>query len=387
MTFLLISLLALGLVVPTVAVPSAYGVLIDIGHVTGTVGQQVDLPVSISTEGADVNGVQLTIRPGPKARVAARNGHPACSVNPTIHREGTSFQFRPPGCTPGQTCGDVLALVLTLQPPADPLPDGVTLFTCALDVLGSGPGTIECLAPGASDLFDTALDVVCDNGRVFGEPGTPPPTATQSPTPTPEPCVGDCNGSGAVAIDELILAVRIALGDSPMSACLAIDDDRNGEVTIGELVRAVANALGGCIATPRTPTPTRTPTPLTSCPFGFNQDFRGQQCLFRGYWTGPFCRGDALYAAVGGNGRAVFVVLDLDPGATLLATPYGASRGYAHASLNGWADASNRITGLTGQIAYLNDGQLEIAPTRSPFTIDDCAFEYYRAEFVRVLSE
>ena len=70
-------------------------------------------------------------------------------------------------------------------------------------------------------------------------------------------CAGDCNGDGAVAIGDLILAVRIVLGDAPLDQCLAADVNDNGAVAINELIIAVRNGLRGC---PPTPIPTSTPT-------------------------------------------------------------------------------------------------------------------------------
>jgi hypothetical protein len=49
-----------------------------------------------------------------------------------------------------------------------------------------------------------------------------------------------------VTISELIVAVNIALGDLPISACPAIDANGSGEVTIEELIQAIANAQRGC---------------------------------------------------------------------------------------------------------------------------------------------
>ncbi len=71
-------------------------------------------------------------------------------------------------------------------------------------------------------------------------------------------CPGDCNGDGAVTIDELILGVRISLGDAALAACPAFDATPDGVLRIDELVRGVAAASDGC---PATPTPSRTPTP------------------------------------------------------------------------------------------------------------------------------
>jgi hypothetical protein len=83
-------------------------------------------------------------------------------------------------------------------------------------------------------------------------------------------CAGDCDGSGAVSVSELITGVRISLGGAPLSDCVAFDATPDGELRIAELVMAVGNALGGCppepTATPTVPptladSPTVTPTP------------------------------------------------------------------------------------------------------------------------------
>ena len=59
-------------------------------------------------------------------------------------------------------------------------------------------------------------------------------------------CQADCNGDGTVSIAELITAVRIALGDLPLSSCAAVDTDGSGGVAVNELVGAVTKALDGC---------------------------------------------------------------------------------------------------------------------------------------------
>jgi len=59
-------------------------------------------------------------------------------------------------------------------------------------------------------------------------------------------CGGDCNGDFRVAIDELVRGVGIALGATPVSACVSFDVDADGAVSIDELVGAVNAALGGC---------------------------------------------------------------------------------------------------------------------------------------------
>lgn len=72
----------------------------------------------------------------------------------------------------------------------------------------------------------------------------------------PAACAGDCDGSGAVAIDELVRLVTIALGDAPASACAAGDANRDGAISIDEILSAILRALEGCAAPP-TPAPCR----------------------------------------------------------------------------------------------------------------------------------
>jgi apolipoprotein N-acyltransferase len=74
---------------------------------------------------------------------------------------------------------------------------------------------------------------------------TPPclPTATPTPLATPVPRFGDCNGNGVVTIDDLVVAVNVALGVD--ASCPAADLDGDGRITIAELIRVIANALEG----------------------------------------------------------------------------------------------------------------------------------------------
>lgn len=84
-------------------------------------------------------------------------------------------------------------------------------------------------------------------------------------------CPGDCNGNGAVTVDELVAGVRIALGTVTIDVCDPIDTSGEGAVTVDELVAAVGHALSGCpgegTPTP-SPTVTTTPTPTPTTPAG-----------------------------------------------------------------------------------------------------------------------
>ncbi|HEY0300524.1 MAG TPA: hypothetical protein VGC36_04285, partial [Rhizomicrobium sp.] len=64
----------------------------------------------------------------------------------------------------------------------------------------------------------------------------------------PLQCAGDCNANRSVTVDELVLAVNIALGSLPSSACDVLDANENGQVSIDEIISAVTAALNGCPA-------------------------------------------------------------------------------------------------------------------------------------------
>jgi len=64
----------------------------------------------------------------------------------------------------------------------------------------------------------------------------------------PVACIGDCHGEGSVTIDEILIMVNIALGNSPVSGCMAGDANCDGSVTVDEIVTAAINALDGCPA-------------------------------------------------------------------------------------------------------------------------------------------
>ncbi len=77
-------------------------------------------------------------------------------------------------------------------------------------------------------------------------------------------CVGDCNGSGDVTINELIVMVNIALGTQDVSACEAGDANMDGMITVNEIIAGVNNSLNGC------------PPPMGTCGDGVTGT--GEEC-------------------------------------------------------------------------------------------------------------
>lgn len=84
-----------------------------------------------------------------------------------------------------------------------------------------------------------------------------------------EICTGDCDANGEVTVDEIVIAVNVALGNADADECAAADVNADGSVTVDEILNAITHALNGCavpstLTPPAAPTPTATVTPTLS---------------------------------------------------------------------------------------------------------------------------
>lgn len=61
-------------------------------------------------------------------------------------------------------------------------------------------------------------------------------------------CVCDCNRDGHVTVEEIVRSVSIALGTSFLATCPQADPNNDRMVTVEEIVQAVNNGLNGCPA-------------------------------------------------------------------------------------------------------------------------------------------
>jgi hypothetical protein len=151
-------------------------------------------------------------------------------------------------------------------------------------------------------------------------------------------CPGDCNGDGEVRINEVMTAVGIALGSSPVGDCAVIDSNADGQVTIAEIVTATNALLSGCPAvtpsatggtiTTATPTdtaialatPTATPTATANQPPSLAAPF-----VYRGIALQPIARPLGATDPGGGEvacaGDALLAGMTLDPDNVLRWTP------------------------------------------------------------------
>jgi len=211
----------------------APSVTFAVGTAYGAPGTTVGVDVTLSAPGNEsVVTTQNCIGLTHAAPVIAdAGGNPTCAVNPAIHKDASSFVFTPSGCTVGVDCAQACASIFALDN-MDPIPDGATLYSCALriaDDTESDRYPLVCSEPVASDPDGKRLGAQCTDGTV--DVGI---------------CVGDCNGDGSVTVDELVLGVDIALGTIEGTQCPRLDRNADGKVTIDELVVAVSNALNGC---------------------------------------------------------------------------------------------------------------------------------------------
>jgi hypothetical protein len=72
-------------------------------------------------------------------------------------------------------------------------------------------------------------------------PGTP------TSTPTQGRCVGDCDNSGRVQVNELVTGVNIALDRAELDACPQFDNNASSSIEVNELVLGVNSLLRGCV--------------------------------------------------------------------------------------------------------------------------------------------
>jgi hypothetical protein len=59
-------------------------------------------------------------------------------------------------------------------------------------------------------------------------------------------CQGDCNADGAVSSDDLLQDMLLGLGMTTTGSCASVDVNRNGIITVDELLGAVDAAVEGC---------------------------------------------------------------------------------------------------------------------------------------------
>ncbi len=211
-----------------------------LGSAEGRAGDtvQIDVTLALLDQTAKIAGVQVDFGFDPATPVAvSQGGAPDCTVNGSISLDVQSFVFTPSGCTPGDDCTGVHALVLSVDNET-PIPDGALLFTCAVSIgaeTGAGVYPITAGEMLGSDPDGVPVSVIGSDGAI-----------TVDETPPPPACAGDCDASGDVSINELLVGVNILINGAALDLCPAMDTNGDGSITVNELVQAVNVALGTC---------------------------------------------------------------------------------------------------------------------------------------------
>ncbi len=114
--------------------------------------------------------------------------------------------------------------------------------------LGPGAPVIDSIRiEWPSGIVQSVSGPPIDTLQRLTEPeGSCAPGPICDPTPTPAVCAGDCDRDGRVTIADVVTMVAIALDEAPVSQCPAGDTDRSGSIGIAEVIVAVAHALTGC---------------------------------------------------------------------------------------------------------------------------------------------
>ena len=171
---------------PTLPTPPAN--FIVAGDVSGSPGASVQLSVSLRAR-ARIQGVQndITFVSGVFG-IDASDGKPDCSVNPDIQKDGTTFEFLPPGCASGSTCTGIRATVLSFAN-LYPIADASVLYTCVISIRANanvGDYPLVISNPLASDPNGEFVSIAAQDGTVHVSlAGAPTATPTVTPTVTP----------------------------------------------------------------------------------------------------------------------------------------------------------------------------------------------------------
>jgi len=127
--------------VPAPAAATGGGPNLALSGARGEPGSTVTVTATLNTGGASIAGTQNDIVYDPTQVVIAQTaaGKPDCRPNQQIGKEGTAFNFLPPGCH-GDGCTSMRALVLSLSN-VQPIPNGSALYSCRVQIMkGAKPG-------------------------------------------------------------------------------------------------------------------------------------------------------------------------------------------------------------------------------------------------------
>lgn len=136
---------------------------------------------------------------------------------------------------------DGASQTLIFDPGSSATPSFLGEYAGAPTVYSLGSDPCPNAASGILDefhIYDTAL------------PPAQVTTVMNDPSPCPPVCVGDCAGNLRVTVNEILIMVNLALGNTGALSCAAGDANADGQIRVNEILAAVNNVLNGC---PRAP--------------------------------------------------------------------------------------------------------------------------------------
>jgi YVTN family beta-propeller protein len=157
------------ILIPTPPLPS-----LEVSSATGAPGEQVEISVTLHPQGRSIAGVQNNLSvSAPLRMMAAEDGRPACTVNPSLKKEGF-FAFEPSGCSPEKDCDGLIAIVFALDN-LEAISGNPVVYTCQVAIAANAaPGQYEIslTQPFASDPLANPVALTATNGTISVSPDT-----------------------------------------------------------------------------------------------------------------------------------------------------------------------------------------------------------------------
>jgi hypothetical protein len=187
-----------------------------------------------------------SVTPSPTSTVTAAPPFNTPTGTPTCAATGTPYcadqcptpPTARPGCPiPGGPC--------IQNPQCGPDAICLPLFQCCTCATLTPTRSLIPTASGTPTPTSTLKGTASATPSTTSPPNSPSGTVTVTAVATPILCVGDCDGSTKVTVNELIVLVDIVLGSATPSAC-PHGIPAGAQVDIAMIVRAVGSALNGC---------------------------------------------------------------------------------------------------------------------------------------------
>ena len=195
-------------------------------------------------------------RTGSATVTATRTVSPTVTVSATARPVATATHTVTATLTATHTATATLTATRTVSPTAtvsataSPVATATHTVTATLTATGTAGATLTATATVSPTFTATSVASATQTAAATETPTaitTPTNTSTVGPTATGTVviCVGDCDGSQTVTVNEIVLLTDIALGNADPSACPK--GVASGEqVDVSVIIQAVNKALDGC---------------------------------------------------------------------------------------------------------------------------------------------